>query len=98
MYLLRKQKGLIYLDGVLKTCFENVSIDCSTPQKYPTRHPILQLLDTLGDIVYDPTVLGNAPVTNVGVIWSMTRRLLDWLERQTVKVSSDIVFCIRESF
>ncbi|KAF4618671.1 hypothetical protein D9613_009797 [Agrocybe pediades] len=79
----RKQSGLVYLDDVLKTCFSNVSIDPS--QNYASDDPMLQLMDVISNIVYEPTILSEIPSTNVGVIWSMTRRLLDWLEQQLVK-------------
>ncbi|KDR79883.1 hypothetical protein GALMADRAFT_241992 [Galerina marginata CBS 339.88] len=81
----RQRKALVYLDELLRSCLDSVTID---PQEdYPTNHPVLGLMAVLKNIVYDIPCLETAPVLNVELIWSTTRRLLWWIHDQISKIS-----------
>ncbi|KAH9478600.1 hypothetical protein JR316_0009057 [Psilocybe cubensis] len=70
---------LTYLDNILRKCLESISISHSVSSG---DHPMFQLIQGLKMLSYDKTCLQEAPVLNVDLLWSATRRLLDWIQRE----------------
>jgi len=50
------------------------------------------LFQIMESITYDMPTLLHAPVLNVNLVWSITRRILDWIQTQRQQVSLSFVF------
>jgi hypothetical protein len=74
----RKDGSLECIDKMLKLYLDSANLDCQLP--------MMGFLESLGGITYDIPTLLHAPVLNVNLVWSATRRILDWVQRQRQKV------------
>jgi hypothetical protein len=80
---------------MLKLHLDSVNIEPS--RNYSDDHPMIDLVNDFGHIVYDFDSLEDAPLANVKLLWSATRRILDWIQRQKLKVmpfSEGYLLCI----
>ena len=83
----RQQGAIDYVDNVLKTCFDSILLETLEDTVALNANKV-ELLDVMSNIKYDISTLEAAPVHNVDLIWSLTRRLIDWIHRQVAsKVS-----------
>ena len=65
------------MDKMLKLYLNSASLD---------HQSVMGLFESLEAITYNiPTLLG-APVSNVNLVWSVTREILGWIQRQRQKV------------
>ncbi|KAF8878475.1 hypothetical protein CPB84DRAFT_330795 [Gymnopilus junonius] len=77
-----KEPGALeYLDRILKACLDSIGVD-SLGAAVQYHNDKMKLLDVMTSITYDVPCLNEAPVRNVDLIWSATRRILDWVYRQ----------------
>jgi hypothetical protein len=68
---------------MFKLYLDSANFDCQ---------PMMGFLDSLGEIDYDIPTLLHSPVLNVNLVWSATRRILDWVQRQRQKVVFFFIF------
>lgn len=83
-FFFRKDDALLCLEKMLKLHLDSVNVELS--RNYPDDHPMTDLVNDFGYIVYDFDSLEDAPMANVKLLWSATRRILDWIQRQKSKV------------
>jgi hypothetical protein len=84
IFFSRKDVALSCLDKMLKLHLDSVNIEPS--RNYSDDHPMIDLVNDFGHIMYDFDSLEDAPLANVKLLWSATRRILDWIQRQKSKV------------
>jgi len=65
------------IDGMLKTYLDAANLDCQV---------MMDLSERFETITYDIPALLHAPMLNVNLVWSATRRILDWIQRQRDRV------------
>lgn len=69
---------------MLKLHLDTVNVDPSTD--YPDDHPLILLIVDFAGIICNMSYLETAPLANVKLVWSATRRIIDWIQRQKSKV------------
>jgi len=79
----RQSGALSCIDKMFKLFLDSANLECQ---------PMMGLLQSLEEIVYDIPTLCRAPVLNVNLVWSATRRILDWIQRQRGKARYFIIF------
>ena len=79
----RQNGSLECIDKMLKFYLDSANFDCQ---------PMMGFLDSLGGIDYDIPTLLDSPVLNVKLVWSATRRISDWVQRQRQKVDFIYIF------
>jgi len=62
---------------MLKIYLDAANLDCQL---------MMDLFESFETITYDISTLLYAPMLNVNLVWSATRRILDWIQRQRSRV------------
>ena len=73
----RKSGSLQCIDRMFKHHLNAANLD---------RQSMMGFLESSGEITYDIPALLHAPVLNVNLVWSATRMILYWVQRQREKV------------